>query len=285
MINVLKNIIRCLLSIAVLLFISRPALQGAEYDKKDVVSFEIVNGLILLPLSVDGQTGNYILDSGVSSLILNQPDVRSSVLFSAIGHDIPALPTEVNHLMIGSVEDRNVHAWQMDLAFVERLINRKIDGLIGIDFLLNHDVFIDYGTQELTFISDVSELKVFDPLSYQTVGLPIEIHNQTIPVVSAQVDGKNYRMIFDTGAALNVLYNKRPDDKVTRLTIEMNGLVVDNAQFITDDFANFDPSFAKAIDGIMSATSLNADSMIISLRSRKILLFYKQQEDSVAALH
>ena len=272
--------------VALFLYTSQAPLKASIHTAKDVVSFEIVDGLILLPLSVNGHLGNYILDSGVSSLIINRPDVRSSILFSAVGYDIPALPTEIEHLMIGSVEDRNVSAWQMDLAFVERLINRKIDGLIGIEFLFNHDVFIDYRQQRLIFISELDDLDIFDPLSYQTVRLPIEVHNQTIPVVSAKVDGKQYRMIFDTGAALNVLYEDVPNNEtVQKHMIEMNGLIVDDAQFITDDFANFDPSFAKAIDGIMSASSLNTDAMIISLRSKKVLLFYKENRKPVATLH
>lgn len=60
----------------------------------------------------------------------------------------------INNFNIGTVEIKDFSTVLIDLSHVnllyEKLLNKKIWGLIGSDFLLSHNAIIDYSKKELT---------------------------------------------------------------------------------------------------------------------------------------
>jgi len=233
-------------------------------------------------MSVDGETGTYILDSGAPSLVLNREVTLSTATFSAVGNDrLPAVEAKVDRAILGPLKAQDIQAWEIDLSYVEEQLDRSISGLLGADALGHHDILINFESQEIIFLSeDVSQQGIFSPTA-QVMVLPFELYHDNLPVVEVMIDGEKRKMAFDTGAGVNVLHCDRGDDTITLRSISHNNLRIKDAQFVSADLGGLQDSSDRVLDGILSATSLNAQSMVISFKRSTIYLFY---ERSLASL-
>lgn len=205
-------------------------------------SVEIKHGFILLNASVNGQAGFYVLDSGAPGLVVNSKY-----------HDTEAVDQFAMHGVDGKVELTQLKTWAfqwnsyamqgqdafaIDLSYLEILLERNIDGLVGMEVFDGYDILIDYASGTL-------ELWDVLPASLQTtpwIEFPLTYEGH-IPVITLQRGKKHLKFGIDTGAGSNLidqntLQSLRGDVRV----VETINLVGANRKLI--------PSQAVEVDGL-----------------------------------
>lgn len=154
--------------------------------KKDKISFELVNNLVIVPVEVNGDKLSFLLDTGVNSTILfgiteadslrvnNAKPIKVRGLGE--GEGVVALISENNELRIGDALDRNHSIYvifEESLNFSTRM-GIPIHGILGFDFFKNFVVKTDYTSRKLTF---------YDPTYYRKkqckgcLELDLQFHN------------------------------------------------------------------------------------------------------------
>ena len=137
------------------------------------LSFKLINNLIVLPVTLNGEELTFLLDTGVNTtLLFDSPDVASiffkskkSFQLSGLGQGeaINAYLTKGNTLQLGKIigENQDVMLVAEDnFAFTKRM-GTQIDGILGSSFFKNHVVKIDYAHQKIkVFRSSVAAIPV-----------------------------------------------------------------------------------------------------------------------------
>lgn len=238
------------------------------------VPFELVDGLILVPITVNLEERTFILDSGTPSIIINSQDIRGDVQYQTIDQEIPAEVITLNQVSLGPLEESNLPALEMDLGFVEDKLNRKIDGIVGSNFIRNFDVLLDYKKLRLIFLGENEDYNEIISRNSFVTQLNILNANGDLPTVEVLIDGKLKNMALDTGAPHNVIHIDNSNGKLSHKTISINEVNIQSAQFKSQDLGIFNQLSTNEIDGILSTFSLNADQIIVSLKRGKLYLIY-----------
>jgi predicted aspartyl protease len=194
-----------------------------------MISFRRAGNLILIQARADTTNGNFILDTGAPSLVLNITYFRNypSVLATAGGGitgSVPAVAhTTVGEFSFGTIKYRNVQANVINLGHIEDTRGMKIFGLLGVNLFKQFEMIIDYKRSVIylhlirkkeaaTYKSEMLK----DTVAYNT--FPIDITENKI-LTRAEVSGKRLNLILDTGAESNVLDSRLPNKIFENVTI------------------------------------------------------------------
>ncbi|MCW8980525.1 MAG: aspartyl protease family protein [Altibacter sp.] len=129
---------------------------------KDKIDFELVNNLVVVPVTINGTEFSFLLDTGVNTTILfglSQEDTlqlnnASTIRIRGLGEggSIEALKTENNKVTIGNAidEDHTIYViFEQSLNLSPRM-GLPIHGIIGYDFFKRFIVKTDYTRKRLT---------------------------------------------------------------------------------------------------------------------------------------
>ena len=207
-------------SLCVFLFISfnlsvfsqgRFELQNGKSDK---IHFRLVNNLIVIPVSVNGVTLSFLLDTGVSKPILfnffNLKDELSihetkSIFLQGLGNEKPieALRSSNNTISIGEAITLN----QDIFAIIDASINFAPSLGIPIHGIIGYDIFKDF-VVEINYSQKF--IKLYNPLLYDLKlsrkwrKLDLIFYNKK-PIVEASVTNHNrivpVNLLIDTGGS------------------------------------------------------------------------------------
>lgn len=178
---------------------------------RQVIPFEMAGKMILVKASVDGVNGNFILDTGISNLVLNSSYFKgqsTTKIFYGVNGTAGSLNESYTTLQIGELIWKNVYAEVIEMQVVEDSKGFPIHGLIGTDVFRNYLLMIDFARMEL-------ELRPLDkskesPLTVDE--LPIEtmsfIYKGGIPMVTLYAGNLALKLTIDTGAEINLFSNK-----------------------------------------------------------------------------
>ena len=147
---------------SVLLFFSMQLSYGQEgftlpeNVKRDKVSFELVNNLVIIPVELNGTKLSFLLDTGVSTTLLfsiAQNDslqlknaVPASIRGLGDGGSIDALKSQNNILRVGKAVDKSHSLYvifDQSLNFSPRM-GVPIHGILGYDFFKKFLVKTDF---------------------------------------------------------------------------------------------------------------------------------------------
>ncbi|MFA8436269.1 MAG: retropepsin-like aspartic protease [Marinifilaceae bacterium] len=132
----------------------------------EVVELEKNSYHLFVKCKLNGeQYGDLVIDTGASKTVLDRNFVdqyrsmekeEESVQSSGLGGGkIDTEMVEVSSLQIGDLEVFTIRLALIDLSEInqmyEKYCNRKISGLLGSDFLLQHQACIDYHRKRLVF--------------------------------------------------------------------------------------------------------------------------------------
>ena len=182
--------------------------------KKDKVSFQLVNNLVVVPVEVNGDKLSFLLDTGVNSTILFGITEADSLRINNTkpikvrglgdGEGVIALKSDNNEFRIGDAVDRN-HSinviFEESLNFSARM-GIPIHGILGSAFFKNFVVKTDYISKKLTF---------YDPLEYRAKKcnncetLQLKFHNNkpyvTIKMASLESSVREITLLVDSGSS------------------------------------------------------------------------------------
>ena len=169
--------------------------------------------LLLLEATVDQVTGNFILDTGSSELVLNRTYFRGGTTYydqeggGVTGATAPVTRLQVKQLSAGELGFTNLSADVVPLGHLENRRGVKILGLFGMSLLGGTEVVLDIRGSELQ-IHRVDKtgrrLGAASPVATPDLVQKIDLFHKVM-FVKASIAGKLLTFCLDTGAESNVL--------------------------------------------------------------------------------
>lgn len=252
--------------------------EVASDNNKNIVQFELVAGLILVPLIVDGVQGTYILDSGAPSLTLNRKVDKAEFTLVTLGRTHEGQAIFVDGIQYGDISKEDIEAWAMDLSFIEQILNRPISGILGADLFNEFDILIDFDSGEIQLITAETRRLSLETSSYHTTLLKINGFHDELPLVNVSISGSSHSMIFDTGAAISVLDERNSSSSLEQSNkeIKLCNVKINEAPFLNADLSDLKNDKEDPFDGILSVSSLNASKVLLSYSSSRVYLFWSK---------
>jgi len=204
-----------------------PGFFMKEEKRKVILPFNASNSLIIIPVSVNGNTPiNFLVDTGVRSNIL-----FSKILGDALGleytrriklvgadgtDDLMASVSPINNFDLGPIEGifQSLLVLEKEFLELESVIGVPIYGILGHEFFKFNAVKINYDRAKIIFYKP-NALK-WRPLFYRKLEMTIY---ENKPYITATVKQKNGSIIYpklliDTGANHGLLLNRETSDDI-----------------------------------------------------------------------
>jgi len=173
------------------------------------ISFQLTRNLIIVQASVNGKEGLFILDTGVSEIILNNRyfnGERTGDKFYGISGSEMEKEVQFIKFDIGGFE-KQLFAIVVDFTALEKVSGLELFGVVGNSIFKNCEVVLDYTFKELTiyqldkkgnrFSSKNIHQRPMDTLSF--------IVGKGVPYVEVNANGQRLKMSVDSGASANVM--------------------------------------------------------------------------------
>ena len=268
--------------------------------------FTLAKNLIVVQAEINGVFGNYLVDTGAQSVVLNRPhfadgDVETVTIDHAIPGGVNGAVQNVKgaanlELKWGAIEIAGLRGIVMDLSHLEKSIGVEVAGLIGYNVLERFQVQFDYAAGELTLYSldDDAQPLAQNDLGEATIVAEFNMVGH-IPVFDVEIAGFDLRMGLDSGAGEAMLFERwqatldgqyefvertelRGGDKgvqmgdVVRIAdMQVQELEYSDLLFRFNDIAAFaNDDNAVPMDGLLGYEFLQARPTAINFRAREV---------------
>ena len=166
------------------------------------VPFELVNNLPVVQATVNGRTGNFILDTGAETTLLNQRYFAGVPVAAPVGAGVTGAFNKTATYQVGRFAWQDLILQDVPLTATDltHLGAAPLLGLLGADLLTHYAVTLDYATRTAT-------LRVADepqPLPPPQLTLPFTRRGH-LSIVAVAIAGQSYDLAIDTGASINML--------------------------------------------------------------------------------
>lgn len=173
----------------------------------DTIPFIFENNSIIITIEIQGQQGNFILDTGAPTVLSKSFQTQlklaptGSIRVRAANRQVQEQDyTLIPELNIHQIDFINVPALVMDLAQTPLKDSPiQIDGIIGSNQLKDVVLQIDFAQKILVFSDKKEHLDV-----HKTKGIKMKLDKSYRPFIPVNVSGKKTEVLFDTG--FNGLY-------------------------------------------------------------------------------
>jgi hypothetical protein len=277
------------------------------------VSFQLTRNLIIVKASVNGREGLFILDTGVSEIILNNRyfnGMPTGEKFYGISGSEMDKEIEAIRFDIGGFE-KNVVAIVTDFTALEKISGLELFGVIGNSIFKNCEVVLDYIFKELTIYQlDKKGNRLTSKNIHQR---PLDtlsiIIGRGVPYVEVNANGQRLKMSVDSGATANVMDIRGMDrlnssflqvtegsmasfgpKKVPVKSQIIDKLIVGNLScppmktlFVNMDHLNKSPSGIR-VDGILGYEFLSNFRVAINFRKKEIYLWDRESVEQQWAI-
>lgn len=201
-------------------------------NRKVVIPFQLINNLIVLPLSINGSDSlNFVLDTGVGATLITEFPEGTEIGFNFLrtvkisglgeGESIDVLYSPGNTIAFGKAVGirQDILVMQNDIFQLSSLLGTNVHGLIGFAVFKDFIVEIDYKMKRIILHAhEKYSQKYFEKKnSDKWESLPITIYKQKpyIDVIINEKDGttNNVKLLIDSGASHGMaLYYSANDD-------------------------------------------------------------------------
>lgn len=221
----------------------RPVFNLAIFYSKDsrtdfetlVVPIKRVQNLIVIEAQIDTLIGNFILDTGSPTLVLNKTYFRKGwntnlIAANAGGNAVtPVMRTKVGDLAIRELYFENLPADISDLGHIENHRGIKILGLLGVGLFTSFEMVIDIhkSVMYLHKLDENGAVPVNERIvtSEPSLRVPFKLVRNTI-TLDVLIAGKKLVFCVDTGAEANALSNRLPDKILESFNISKRMILV-----------------------------------------------------------
>jgi predicted aspartyl protease len=210
------------------------------------IPFEFQANLIIVPVKINNSdTLRFILDTGVSSILLTDPAVAQKLSMKSVrkvkiagageGNEIEAGIVIDNTIRIGDVIGyrQNLVVLQDDQLKLSEFVGSPIHGIIGYDIFNRFAVTIDFSTGEI--LLENPEHYKYKPSKGERFPITIEENKPYLSMMELMKGNQNkaIKVILDTGAghAISLETNEIPlPEKVLRAQLGrgLNGIINGN---------------------------------------------------------
>ncbi len=214
----LKFIKHIILKILIILFVI-PSFAQARMEllngrKKQKLSFEFINNVIIIPVYINGKKLSFILDTGArntilfgstksDSLVLNNK-IKTKIRGLGDGEPINAIISRNNRINIKNIYGYNQTLYVLldDSFNLSLKMGKPIHGIIGYELLKDFVISINYRTRKLIFY-DASNYKLPKSKKYQKFALDFYHNKPYINAVSQLTDSLSHqtKLLIDTGCS------------------------------------------------------------------------------------
>ncbi len=196
-----------------------------------VIPLKRVGRLFLIEATVDGETGNFVFDTGADKMVLNQTYFRKDLISSEgrggglTGNSQVIYVTQVKKIVASGLMLENLTVDVTELGQIENRRKSKILGLMGMELFSGMEMQIDLRKASLTIIkagkknkSDITAAQT-DTCDFRgKINLV-----RKIMFLKGTVGGRILDFCLDTGAETNVLSSSAPKKVLETLTINNRG--------------------------------------------------------------
>jgi predicted aspartyl protease len=187
--------------------------QLARRRKITRIPFEFQANLVIVPVKVNNSdTLRFILDTGVSSIILTDPKIAKkqnmkfvrNVRIAGVGEgsDVEAGIVVENTITMGDMIGyrQNIVVLKEDILKLSEFVGRPVHGIIGYEIFNRFAVTIDFSTSEI--ILENPEHYKYKPKKGERFPITIEENKPYLSTIELINDNQNLplKVVLDTGA-------------------------------------------------------------------------------------
>lgn len=178
------------------------------------IPFRLEGNLLIIKATLNGQTGNFLLDTGAPELIVNERyfegarvslDQKQIVDFN--GHASEAHRYAITKFSIGDLTIKKQFALSVDLTSVEKVKGIQLLGIIGYTILKDLELLFDFDRHELSIAPSQKKEFLFAIVEAPAATFDLRFSGH-LPYLIAQVGKKKFRFGLDTGAEVNLIDEK-----------------------------------------------------------------------------
>jgi hypothetical protein len=197
---------RLLLLANLLLLVTPGYSQVAQPMALVSLPFDLANGLVVLRnLELNGQRGDFILDTGTNYSLLVERDAFAGQLHGAVLNGVGMSSTleaqrlDVTSFQFGATHYTRLRAMATSLANVRRFAGPRLLGFIGTEILQDYEVVIDYAHRRLSCYPLRAGKAAVRPQFARTDSLRFTLP-QGKPVTRGYIGQTPVDLVLDTGA-------------------------------------------------------------------------------------
>ena len=253
------------------------------------IPFTEVNGLMMVNVEYDGNSGVFIFDTGADHVIVHGiSDERSNSAFDTVEGELPTIETSLDYLAMGDYVVEDLVVYQANLSHLKKHVAHNVLGIIGMSAFAYEVLQIDNINGEITLHSSDYARKLVKR-SYHS--MPFH-HNGEVACVEVDIDGQDYLFALDSGSTVSLIAEsafgeqqslftstgKQFDLNTSHNTAEGNTYYQSDAisihQITLDevDFGVIDLSAFPELGGILSIGALPSDEIVFDFTRGKMYL-------------
>lgn len=247
------------------------------------IPFTLVNGIILIPVIANEQTGYFAFDTGAMQTAVNkeyfaelQGEYINIGIFSEEVKGSVAYKGVLNSLRFFDIERVNFPVLIMDLMYVENILKTampelKLLGSLGIDVISNYTVLLDYNSSEL----------ILDPQHEFDGQVAVPMKFEKLPIIKIEAAERICDFVLDTGANtcllgqsfLNEPRLKPVAEALNIVTIPVVRIGGNEYQNITAAISDISAIQKKVpIEGVIGYQMLSQQRTILDFRNHQLVL-------------
>lgn len=191
------------------------AFPDAEYITENTIRipFKLADHLIIVKAKANNRVGNFIIDTGAETLILNKVHFnnfhqhrsrRTSGVSSSVDN---VFMTKLNKFFINTFNIENINSDIVDLSHIEKSKRVEILGIIGYQVIKEYEIFIDFYLKQITlFKTDKNGNRIDKEILLEKIvdSIPFNLKKHTI-VINGYVNNEKLNFGLDSGAEINQL--------------------------------------------------------------------------------
>ncbi len=261
------------------------------------IPFEIAGGMFVVRASVDGKSGNFVLDTGAPGIVLNSEDLASknSCKAASVSGAMTVGEVEVKNFQLGGIIKKRAQGHALNVQHLEAACGMDIMGLIGYDVLRNYELLFDFPNKKIQAYKTGKARK--DQMTKPLLSLPFTLCGH-VPVIVARVGNKRVFLGLDSGAEVNLLDKKFYDafspgellnskselltgiDNATQEVMaadvpdtKIKGAVLPNMRYVFTDLSRLRQDFDAPLDGLLGVPFFRDKVISIDYGRKRIYLW------------
>lgn len=267
--------------------------EGLDYAATAEQPFIFSRNLIFFPAMLNGRTGNFVLDTGAPTLLLNNrgEDLQGHPAPTGVaaGGNVALTNQLVESLEIGGRNLGKHWALALDLRSMEERTGHTIDGFVGQELLTNKEVRINFPESRFQLRKSVRRPLHNGMAPRKVMNFQFVDH---LPVITVRVGKRKLRFAIDTGAGVNIIDEKNEDlllaageqmniqgldgKSTINEVVTIPGLMIvggveeEKATFVSMNLDHLQSPAGTPISGIIGSSFLHDYVVSIDYRRRKL---------------